>query len=400
MGEAQFHQNKPAVLGGKPAFAKKIPIIQPTLPDARELAPHLKKIFASYNITNAAYVKKLEDEFKRYSGVRHAVAVSNCTSGLMLVFKSLGLKGEALVPSFTFSATVHALVWNNLKPVYVDCDPETFNIDLNDAKKKLSKKTCAIVGVYIYGVPPDMKGLRKFTKEYNLKFVCDSAHAMGTTVNGVKAGNFADAEVFSMSPTKLVAAGEGGMVATPRAALAREIRIGRDYGNPGNYDCEFTGLNARLSELHALLGWLNLKKLPERVRRRNKLYAAYKNALKKLPGVSFQKIAPDVVTSCNYFPMVIDGKKFGMSRDGLYACLEKENIASKKYFYPAVHEQSATRAYYSKKQPLPVTEWLSRNILCLPLYSHMGSQTVKAVCDAVVRIYFHASEIARAKRLC
>lgn len=391
----KLHSPKPAALGGKPAFTKKVPIIQPTLPEVHELTPHLRKIFASYNITNAAYVKKLEKEFSRYSSVRHAVAVANCTAGLMLVFKSLELKGEALVPSFTFSATAHALMWNNLKPVYVDCDRETFNIDLNDARKKLTKKTCAVVGVYIYGVPPDMKGLRKFTREHGLKFVCDSAHAMGTTVNGVKAGNFADAEVFSMSPTKLVAAGEGGMVATQDSDLARKLRIGRDYGNPGNYNCEFAGLNARLSEFHALLGWLNLKKLTLRVRHRNKLYALYKNELSALPGISFQKIAPGVVTSCNYFPVVVDAKKFGLSRDALFDCMEKENIATKKYFYPAVHEQEATRIYARGKGGLPATEWLSRHVLCLPLYSHLKEETARKICCAVGRIQRHASGIAR-----
>lgn len=388
---------KPAILDGEPVFKKTVPIIQPTLPDAAELTPHIKKILKSHQITNASYVKKLEGEFARYSGARHAVAVANCTSGLILVLKALGLKGDVLVPSFTFSATVHALVWNNLNPVYVDCDKETFNVDLNDARKKLTKKTCGIVGVYIYGVPPDMKGLQKFATENKLKFVCDSAHAMGTTVNGVKAGNFADAEVFSMSPTKLATAGEGGIVATPHAELARKIRIGRDYGNPGDYNIEYVGLNARMSELHALLGWLNLKKLPQRVRHRNKLYALYKKELSALHGLSFQKIAAGVTTSCNYFPMVLDNEKFGMSRDALFDCMEKENIATKKYFYPAVHEQDATRAFHTKKNSLPVTEWLSRHILCLPMYSHMEEETVKKICKAVSRIHEYAGRIRMEK---
>ncbi len=383
----------PAVLGGKPVFSKMVPIIQPTLPSVSELTPHLKKILDSYQITNAAYVNKLEREFMRYSGVRHAVAVANCTSGLILVLKALGLRGDVLVPSYTFSATVHALMWNNLKPVYVDCAQETFNVSVDDLKKKLAKKTCAVMAVYIYGAPPDFTALKKFCKQHNLYLIMDAAHAMGTTINGVKAGNFADAEVFSMSPTKLVAAGEGGVVATPHAELARKIRIGRDYGNPGNYNCEYAGLNARMSEFHALFAWLNLKELPRRVKHRNYLYKLYRKNLSALPGLSFQNIAPGVTTSCNYFPLVVDDAKFGMSRDELFDAMGKENVATKKYFYPAVHEQDATRAFHTKKNSLPVTEWLSRHVLCLPLYSHMDGETAEKICCAVARIHEHAAEI-------
>src|SRR3989338_7449051 len=216
---------------------KAIPILRPTLPGIESLMPRLKEVFRSGQITNASNVREFESRAAEYLAVKYCVAVSSCTSGLTLVHKCLALKGEVIVPSFTFYATVHSLVWNNLVPVFADCREDTFNIDEKKIEPLVSKKTKAILAVYIYGNPPAIKELQRIAHRHRLKLIFDSAHAFGSRYNGLKAGRFGDAEVFSLSPTKLLTAGEGGLVATNDRLLADSLKIARNYGDNGNYNC-------------------------------------------------------------------------------------------------------------------------------------------------------------------
>ncbi|MBI5789092.1 MAG: DegT/DnrJ/EryC1/StrS family aminotransferase [Candidatus Schekmanbacteria bacterium] len=379
---------KPAILGGSPAFDQLLPINQPTLPKVDDLTAELTDIFNSGMLTNARYVKRFENECADYLEVKNAVAVSCCTSGLLLSLKLLGLKGEVIVPSFTFPATVHALLWNNLKPVFVDCDPETFNIDPHEVEKKITPQTCAIMLVYIFGNPPQLDRLTSIAAKHHLKMISDAAHALGVKYHGKFAGNFADAEVFSLAPTKLVVAGEGGIVATNNDQLAADLKIARDYGNPGNYNTRFIGLNARMSEMHALLAGKCLTKLEESINTRYKLVDLYKSRLQKLPGISFQKIEANARTSYNYFSVLVDEEIFGLNNDQLSAALKPENIMTRKYFYPPVHEQDAYKDYYQQYQDqLPATAWVCKRICCLPLFTHLPEEKVIKVCEAIERIY-------------
>ncbi len=361
-----------------------IPFAQPTLPAFEEIAEDVSRMLSSHQITNAEYVKKFEEKCREYTGAKHTIAVSSCTAGLMLSLKCLSLKGEVITPSFTFSATSHALVWNNLTPVFADIDKETYCIDPQCVERLITKKTSAILAAYIFGNPPDIKALQEITERHNLKLIFDAAHALGSQYQGMSAGNFGDAEIFSLSPTKLVTSGEGGIVATDDDELAGKLKIGRDYGNPGNYNCEFAGLNARMAEFNAILGLKGLEMLEKNVARRNGLVQLYKSRLGKIGRLSFQKIEPGNRTTYKDFSIIIDPAKAGISRDKLAEMLEKEGIMTKKYFYPPVHRQDAYKKLFKKyKNSLPVTDKVADNILCLPLYSHMDEKDVEKVCDSV-----------------
>lgn len=381
--------NGPAVLGGRPMFDKPVAITRPTIPSISDLKNDYGRILKSGIITNAGYVREFEQKLSQYLGVKNVVAVSSCTSGLMLVLKVLGLKGEVIVPSFTFHSTAHAIVWAGLKPVFVDCDAETFNIDPEKVKKAITSKTAAILAVHIFGNPCPIKPLERIAKEHGLPLIFDAAHGFGATYAGHRLGRFGKVEVFSLSPTKLLTAGEGGVVATNDDKLAEKIRIGRNYGDPGTYECEFSGFNARMSEFHALLGISTLGDLEKNVVKRRNLVVLYKSLLADFPGISFQKIEPGNRSSFKDFSILVEREKFGLDRDMLGECLKQENIMVKKYFYPPVHTQMAFIKYRYKKylHSLTRTNMIAENILSLPLYSHMSEAYVRRICSAIEKIY-------------
>jgi dTDP-4-amino-4,6-dideoxygalactose transaminase len=379
---------------------KCIPINCPTLPPVESLLDDLREAFSSGLITNDRFVCELEKKLAEYMKVKKVVCVSSCTSGLMLVERCLGLKGEVIVPSFTFPATVHSLVWNNLKPVFVDCNPETFNVEPREVESKIGEKTSAILGVYIFGNPPEMDALLDLAEKYGLKLIFDSAHGLGAKYKGIFSGNFGEAEVFSLAPTKLVTSGEGGAIATNNDQLAEKLRVGRNYGNPGDYNCSLVGLNARMSELNAILGLKTLEFLEKGISQRYRLVSLYKSLLGKIPGISFQKIREDNRSTFNYFSVLIEQDKFGMKNVDLKLALEKQGIGSRVYFSPPLHTQDAYKEYYEKyKDKLPMTDWVCERILCLPLFSHMSDDMVRYICNRIEKIYLQNRKVITAGRV-
>lgn len=387
---------KPAILGGKPVFKKIVPIAVPTLPTAEAILPKFTAVLKTGMITNAVNVKKFEAQVAEYLGVKYAVAVSSCTSGLILVLKSLGLKGDVILPSFTFHATAHALIWNGLKPVFVECDQESYTIDCNSVEKAITARTCAIIGVHIFGNPARVEKLEDIARRHNIKLIFDSAHGFGSRYKGDNLGCYGDAESFSLTPTKLISTAEGGIVTTNDRSIAEKLIIGRNYGDSGDYDCAFSGLNARMDEFSAVLGIESLKMLESNVQCRNRLVSLYKSLLGGIAGLSFQRIDGDDRCSYKDFSILVDKNLFGMDRDLLSAALMKENIAVKKYFYPPVHRQKAFKRF-SKGKNLKITDKLAFNSLSIPLYSHMEEDTVKNICLAITRIYDFAPKIRALK---
>jgi len=390
--------SKPAILGGKPVFDvnKGIPILRPDLPRLTTLMPKLKKIFHSGQITNASNVKEFEALAARYLNVKYCVAVSSCTAGLILVQKCLGLKGEVIVPSFTFHATVHSLLWNNLTPVFIDCREDTFNIDEEKIGRLITKKTSAMLAVYLYGNPPAMERLQQIANRRNLKLIFDSAHAFGSRYRGLKAGSFGDAEVFSLTPTKLLIAGEGGLVATNDKLLSDKLKVARNYGDSGNYDCAFNGLNARMAEFNAILGIEGLEILERKIKRRNKIAQFYTDFFKNYDGITCQKIEEDNLSTFKDYSIIVDSEKTGIDRDMLASLLEKENIVTRKYFYPPVHMQEAYRL--CNRDGLEITERLSTRVLSLPIYSALTDKAIEKICYAFDRILKYKDEIKGIRR--
>ncbi|MCL0044410.1 DegT/DnrJ/EryC1/StrS family aminotransferase [Dehalococcoidia bacterium] len=387
---------KPAILGGHPIFPEAIPFTQPTLPSYDSLEPGLRDLFGTAMITNGRFVRELEGMVESGLGVKHAVGLSSCTSGLLLAWKALNVRagGEVILPSFTFSATGHALIWNGLVPRFVDIEPDTFLMSPTQVKEAITERTVGICAVHTFGNPCYPDQFESIARDHQLKLVFDSAHALGTSYHGSGMGGFGDIEVFSLSPTKLVVAAEGGLATTNNKDMARLLRIGRDYGNPGDYNCEFAGLSARMSEIHGLLAIETYRSLLQNVERRLHMAQLYQHHLSNVPGISFQKIIANSTTTYKDCAILIDETEFGISRDDLAQSLQTENISTRKYFSPPLHKQDAyTDLASNTLGNLPITERVCNTILCLPMYSHMEAESVARVCEAIVRIYEQRAEI-------
>lgn len=385
----------PAVLGGRQAFPDGLPLVRPTLPDTPALAARLQAILDGGRLTNGPTVAELEERVAERLGVPHVVAVASCTAGLMLVLQALGANGRVVLPSFTFSASAHAVVWAGGEPDFAEVDERTCTLDPTDAKAVVGGAV-AMTATHVYGTPCDTDALRALADSAGIPLVYDAAHALGSLRAGVPVGRFGTAEVFSLSPTKVVVAGEGGLVATADAGLAEACRLGRDYGNPGDYDCRFPGLNARLSELHAAVALASLAGLDERVERRNRLAGRFAAGVAGLAGLTLAGVRDGDTSTWKDLTVIVDPEAFGLPVDGLAGALRAEGIDSRRYYHPPIHQQAAYAGRWPARRPLPVTEDLSTRVLSVPLWSHMADHHIDGVAEAVARIHAHAEEVGRA----
>lgn len=373
------------------------PVISPTLPDPLELLPEIRAVFASGRLTCGRNVADLEERVRDLIGVRNVVAVSSGTSGLMLLLRALGLPegSEVITPSFTFAATVHALLWNRLKPVFCDSEPESFTLDVSAARKLVTERTSALYPVCVFGVPGDLDSYQRLADEFGLALVFDSAQGLGSSYKGAALGGFGAGEVFSMSPTKVVTAMEGGLVTTNDDDLAAVIHQMRDYGKAlDGEDMRWLGLSARMPEVNAVVALWSLARSREWVEHRAALARRYRDRLGSLSGISFQRVPDYCAPSLNYFTVVVDPDESPVTRDDLRAHLAANGIQAKRYFYPAVHNQTLYRGYDPGcTERLPVASRLSASSLALPLHSDMPEETVDHICDCVRDLFRCASSI-------
>ena len=390
--------NQPAILGNLPTFEHKVFIVKPALPSPQEMEPGMREIISSGMVTKGKYLQAFEEAVAEHLQVKHGVAVSSCTTGLMLTYKGLGLTGDVVVPSFTFMATVSALVWAGLRPVFADVDFGTTNLDPAAAEAAITPNTSAIVAVHNFGNPADVEALQAVADRHNLKLIFDAAHGFGAIYQGKPVGAQGDANSYSLSPTKLLIAGEGGIVATNHDDLADKIRIGREYGNSGNYDSAFAGINARMPEFNALLGWHSLQRLEAGARRRNEVVDLYHQELGKLPGIEFQIVRAGNRNSYKDFSVTIDAAAFGLTRDEVQQALTAENIDTRTYYDPPVHRHTAYKHYASPDIALPNTERLAAQSLSLPVWSKMDDEIVLQICAAFRKIHAQSVEVAEALR--
>ena len=388
----------PAILGGTPLVADRIAFAKPVLPTAAELAGELAQILESGIVTNGPFTKAFERDVAEHLNVRHAVAVSSATSGLMIAYRCLGLSGKVVVPSFTFMATVSALVWAGITPVFADIDRQTGNLDASAAEAAITSETSAIVAVHNSGNPADIAELEAIAARHRIPLIFDAAHGFGSLWKREPVGAQGDVHVFSLTPTKLVVAGEGGIVTTNDDGLAARLRIAREYGNPGNYDCEFAGINARMPEISALLGQHSLRHLESAVMRRNEIAAYYRQRLGQLPGISFQLVRSGNRCSFKDFSITIDAAAFGLTRNELQKVLDAENIDTRTYFDPAAHRQIAYKKYASPNHELVNTDRLSATILNLPIWSRMDENIVSPICLAIENAHKFSPVIRRSLR--
>ena len=364
---------------------KKISITKPRLPEFNSLMKSYRKIISTSMITNSFFVKEFEKRVEGFLGVKNAVAVSSCTSGLMLSMRSLRLTGQIIMPSFTFSATGHTAVWAGMEPVLVDVDEKTFNIDPYLIEEKITEKTSSIVGVHLWGNPAKANVLEKIAKKYKLKLIFDSAQAFGSSYEKGMVGTKGTCEVFSFSPTKVVTCGEGGIVSTNDDELAELIRDSRNYGIGKSYDCTGIGLNSRITEFNAALGVESFKIMKECIKKRKELFELYSENLFSIKEISYPEILPGNKINYIYFPVIFNSSKDKNLRDEVYNELLKENIETRKYYNPALHQQSEYMRMYPeyKKLKLPVTEFILKNCLTLPLYPSLETRDVERICRII-----------------
>ncbi|ABX06954.1 MAG TPA: DegT/DnrJ/EryC1/StrS family aminotransferase [Herpetosiphon sp.] len=384
---------RPAILGGTPLATSPIRLVRPVLPEFATLAADVEQTLISGMVTKGQHLVAFEQAVAAHLGVAHAIAVSSCTTGLALVYRALGLNGPVIVPSFTFMATVSALIWAGATPRFVEIDPTTTNIDLDAVRAALTPDVQAIVAVHNFGNPAAIAELEAIAADAGIPLIFDAAHGFGAQYDGRPVGGFGTAECFSLSPTKLLIAGEGGIVATNNDELAHKIRTGREYGNDGKYGSDWAGLNARMAEYNAIMGRYSLEQLEQAARQRNQYAALYWAALFATPGIDFQKVRPNDRCSYKDYSITIEASEFGISRDLLSKALAAEGIDSRAYYDPPVHRHAAYAQFAPTEGSLPKTDWLAQSSLSLPIHSEMEFSTIETVCAAIKRIQLFGEEI-------
>jgi dTDP-4-amino-4,6-dideoxygalactose transaminase len=408
------------VAGDPATHGIRVPFVRPALPPVEAIRPAVDEIVRTGRLTKGPFVERFEREIAARLGVRHAVAVSSCTVGLMLVYRGLDLAagscrsrrgiaegcavgaaeplgrfgvvrsgdrseplGEVIIPSFTFLAAPGAIVWNNLRPVFVDVDPRTTNVVPQAVRAAITPRTVAIAACHNFGNPCDVPALEAIAAEHGLPLVIDAAHGFGASVHGRPVGAGATAQVFSLSPTKLLVAGEGGIVATDCDCLAHFIRLGREYGNDGSYDALFPGVNGRMPELSAAVALASLAMLDAVSARRNELAELYRRELSQVPGIGFVEIASGAVSSHKDFSITVDPTRFGMTRDALRRTLAARGIETRAYYDPPCHRQTAFEHFHDRTRPLPATDMLASRSIALPIGGHVDGAIVAEVCETI-----------------
>jgi dTDP-4-amino-4,6-dideoxygalactose transaminase len=278
------------------------------------------------------------------------------------------------------------VAWNGLRPVFADIDRRTLTLSPDAVEQAIGMHASAILATHIYGTPCDVEGLDRIAAQNGLRLFFDAAHAFGSVHAGTRLGGFGDAEVFSLSPTKVVVAAEGGIIATNDDLLAERCRIGRDYGNPGDYDCRFVGLNARMSELHAATALASLEDLDERLDERNRLATAYTEALAGIPGVLVPEVPLGDRSTYKDYSVLIDAEGFGIDATAVAEGLGADGIETRRYYSPPVHAMRAYRHSGTHAATLPTTEWAAARVLTLPLWVGMTDAQVSGIAGAITRL--------------
>jgi dTDP-4-amino-4,6-dideoxygalactose transaminase len=382
-----------ALLLGSSPDGPGLPFARPARPPLDRVLQRVTRSYDSGQLTNGVLVRELEERIADRLRVDHVVAVSSCTSGLMLVVQALveGRPGPVVLPSFTFSASAHAAAWNGRAPRFVECDPHTFQVDLSHAEAALDGAS-ALMPTHVFGAPCTPEAIEKLAAIAGVPVVFDAAHALGATFHERPIGGFGDAEVFSLTPTKPMVAGEGGLIATHDADLAARLRLGRDYGNPGDYDTRFVGLNARMSEFHAAMALESLSLLDRTLARRRELAMRYVAGLADVPGIHTQVVPVADVSTYKDFTIAVDADQFGIDRNQLVAVLAAEGIDTRNYFDPPVHRQQAYRS--EPALCLPATEAVSRSVVSLPIYPDLSIDDVNVVIKTIWLAHEHAEAVA------
>lgn len=363
-----------------------INVTKPFLPPLDEVYSHLANIWDSSILTNGGPVHQaFERELGRHLGVEHLSLYSNGTLALKAAIKILGLSGEVITTPFSFVATANVLVDCGIKPVFVDIDPVTFNIDPNKIEDRINSNTTGFMPVHVYGIPCAVEEIAAISARHDLPTIYDAAHAFGVTVSGKSVLGFGDASALSFHSTKVFHTIEGGALALNRGEHKQQSDQYKNFGFTGETSVEYFGINAKMNELQSAVGLVNLGYMERVYRERRRVFELYNENLCDLGGLTITHAA---INSQNfsYYPVLVDGES-GITRDGLYAALKSHGINARRYFYPLIPDFEIYRAAGFDSEEFPVAKRVSEQVLCLPVFAGMTDDQVIKVIDAVKKAY-------------
>jgi len=329
-------------------------------------------------------LKEFEEKVAAFLGVKNVVAMCNATAAIEIACRALDLKGEVIVPSYTFVATAHALQWQEITPVFCDMDPATHNIDSAKIERLITPRTTGIIGVHVWGRGCDTKAIEAIAAKRNLKVMYDASHGFGCTEGGRMLGTFGECEVFSFHATKFLNCFEGGAVVTNNDELAEKMRLMRNFGFVDFDKVVYLGVNGKMSEVHAAMGLTNLEAIEEIIAVNRRNYEAYKTGLADVPGISVIDYDPAERNNYQYVVVEVNPEICPRNRDEIVEALHAENIIARKYFWPGCHKMEP----YRSLQPnagllLPETERIAARVIVLPTGQTVKLETVARVCDII-----------------
>ena len=378
---------KLAIEGGKPVSDKKISLVKPTF--SQKDAEDITKILKSAYVRMGPYTKEFEERFAERVGAKYAYAVSNGTAALHCAYLSTLKPGdEVIAPAFTFIATISTMIFSNAKPVLTDVEPDTFLLDPEKVKEKITKKTKAIAPVHLFGNSCDMKALTDLAEDHNLLIINDCAQAHGTEYDGKDLGSWPNLSCYSFYPTKTMTTGEGGIVTTNDPELNRLGSLIRSHGDDGRYHHILLGLNYRITDIMSAIGLNQLSQLDDFLAKRRHNADVLLKGLKKVDGVTPQKITPKTKPSYSYFSVVLNTDKLRCSRDEFMKALIAENIDCGVHYPAPLTEQPIVKQLL-KPEACPVSEDLSRRIMSLPMHPYLSEGELGKVVEGVDKVASH-----------
>ncbi|SFC56985.1 dTDP-4-amino-4,6-dideoxygalactose transaminase [Alkalibacterium subtropicum] len=371
-----------------------IPVTKSSLPLFKEYVDEISDIWDSHWLTNmGSKHEKLTSMLEEYLHTPYVSLFTNGHLALENAIESFGLAGEVITTPFTFASTTHAIVRNNLIPVFCDIDPETFTLDPNKLEQLITERTSAIIPVHVYGTVCDTEEIERIAKKHNLKVIYDAAHAFGVEVKGRGIGNFGDASMFSFHATKVFNTIEGGCVTFQDAQLKERLSQLKNFGITGPETVEFVGGNAKMNEFQAAMGICNLHHLKDEISKREKIVNIYRERLEGIPGLKLMAVQEGVKPNYAYFPVVFEGE--GWDRDEVVAQLGKHNIFVRKYFYPLVSDY-ACYSHLENSTETPIAKKIASQVITLPLYADLSLEAAEHICQLIQDLYYTKSKNTQA----
>ena len=364
-----------------------ITVTSPLLPNLDEFTDSLKEIWESKWITNnGQFHQKLEAALAEYLKVPYVSLFTNGTLPLLTALQALRITGEVITTPYSFVATTHALWWNGIKPVFVDIDPSTGNIDPQKIEAAITPRTTAILPVHVYGKPCDTEAIQAIADKYGLKVIYDAAHAFGVEVNGESLLNAGDMSTLSFHATKVFNTIEGGAMVMHDEKTKQRIDYLKNFGFANEIEVVGPGINSKMDEIRSAYGLLNLKQVDAAIAARQKVAVVYREALRNVDGISFWDDMPGVRHNYSYFPIFVDAKKYGMTRDELYMKMKDQGVWGRRYFYPLISEFSTYRGLESSRpENLPNAHMMADTVICLPMHHALREEEINRIIDCIIR---------------